>query len=102
MLDDITLTIRWDGGGGAWLFSVIDNGKVKLVNAEKREGRGEVSVAYQAERSPTHRIEWLLSFPGLTLRGLEAIATVNGGFEQRLRSRREETTRWLDSGVAFS
>ncbi|WP_437829941.1 hypothetical protein [Sorangium sp. So ce1153] len=102
MLDDITLTIRWESGDGAWLFSVIDNGKVRLVNAEKQEGRGEVSVAYQADSASTHRIEWLLSFPERTLRGLEAIATVNGGFEQRLSSREEATTRWLDSGVAAS
>ncbi|WP_437589702.1 hypothetical protein [Sorangium sp. So ce1000] len=102
MIDDITLTIRWENGGGAWLFSVIDNGKVKLVNAETKEGTGEVSVAYQAERSPTHRIEWLLSFPDRTLRGLEATATVNGSSEQPLKCKEEETTKWLDSGVAYS
>ena len=102
MLDDITFTIRWESGGGAWLFSVIDNGKVKFVNAEKQDRRGEVSVAYQAESASTHRIEWLLSFDDRTLRGLEAVATVNGGVEQRLGSREEETTRWVDSGVAAS
>ncbi|KYF54052.1 hypothetical protein BE04_25015 [Sorangium cellulosum] len=102
MLDDITFTIRWENGGEAWLFSVIDNGQVKLVNTEKQDRKGEVSVAYQAASAPTHRIEWLLSFPEHTLRGLEAVATVNGGFEQRLSSREEETARWLDSGVATS
>lgn len=99
--DSIAFTLTWTPTTTrAELHYIIDNDRV-VETANGMTGNGQISLTYEADAAPTHRIEWSLWFPNKTLKKLEAKAKVNErDDESPLNKAKDADSKWEESGVA--
>lgn len=90
-MDDVVFEITWDGSQQAELYYLADNEKVV---AGRLVGRGKIRVDYKRRTAVGHHLEWSLMFPGKTLSGLKAAATVNGGDPVPAKAKGNQKQHW--------
>jgi hypothetical protein len=92
------LVVEWKGNAEAQLFYLLDGGIPVSLAGKDTLGRGKITVAYLADDTGNHLIEWGLTFPDRTLKGLAASASVSGGELRALASADEKQHRWVAKG----
>jgi len=96
----MTLSIIWKGTEGAELSYLVDSGIPVSLAGKPTNGKGSITIAYLADNTGAHKIEWGLVFPNKTLRTLAATASIEGGAAQDLASSNEESQIWKSAGQA--